>query len=416
MNQQKDVIVIGGGMIGVSTAYYLAQQGRSVTILEKGAVCSGSSHGNAGLIANGYTIPTAAPGVLAQGLKWMLDKESPFFIKPRFDLELMRWIWKFRGACNEKQMRRAIPIIKSLGQGSLDLFDKLLIDEKIDFAYERKGRLLLFTDEKYFDNFLPIVDLFRDEYGMDSILLDAAGVREMEPNIQPAVTHGIYATEYAHLLPDRLVHELARVVKEKGVEIMTNTAVTHFRTAGQKITEVGTAKGMFEPKEVVLAAGAWSPLLAHQLGVQIPIQPAKGFSITYKRPSTAPIHPLSLSERKIAVTPMGDYLRVSSTLELAGYDPSINQRRVAALRRHVREYLPVVEEWKETAVWSGYRPSTPDDLPIIGRSNAYENLTLATGHGTLGITHGLVTGKLVSEIMEGKRPFIDLAPFRPERF
>ncbi|NHZ72578.1 MAG: FAD-dependent oxidoreductase [Aquificales bacterium] len=419
MNQQKDILVIGGGVIGVAVAYYLAVQGRSVTLIEKDEICAGSSHGNAGLIANGFAIPMAAPGVLRQGLKWLLDAESPFYIKPRLNVDLMRWLWQFRGACNEKQMRQSIAILLSLGGASFDLFDELLANEDIEFGYEHKGRLILFTNEAAFEKSIPDTVLLR-EYGVDSTLLDAAGVREIEPNVQPAVTHGIYAADYGHIIPDRFVHELARVAKERGVVFKTDTAVLGFETSGRQISSVITPHGTFTPDQVVLAAGAWSPMLARNLKLRLPIQPAKGYSVTYKRPAgslpTSPSLPLSLSERKIAVTPMGDMLRFTSTLELAGYDPAINQRRVAAIRRNIQDYLPGMEDLEETAVWSGYRPATPDDLPIIGRSQAFENLILATGHGTFGMTHGLITGKLVAQIVGDKRPSIDLAPLSVERF
>ncbi len=415
MNRQKDILVIGGGVIGVAVAYYLAVQGRSVTLIEKGDICAGSSYGNAGLIANGFAIPMAAPGVPLQGLKWLLDAKSPFTIKPRLDSDLLRWLWQFRGACNEKQMRQSIAVLLTLGQASFDLFDELSANEVLEFGYERKGRLILFTDEAAFEKTIPTTVLLR-EYGVDSTLLDAAGVRQIEPNVQPAVTHGIYAADYGHIIPDRFVHELVRVAKEKGVAFKTDTAVQGFETSGRQISSVITSQGTFTPNQVVLAAGAWSPLIARHLKLNIPIQPAKGYSVTYKRPSTSPHLPLSLSERKIAVTPMGDRLRFTSTLELAGYDPSINQQRLAAIRHAVPEYLPGMEDLEQTAVWSGYRPATPDDLPIIGRSAAFENLILATGHGTLGMTHGLITGKLVSQIIGAERPSIDLTPLRAERF
>ncbi|MCP4416981.1 MAG: FAD-dependent oxidoreductase [Chloroflexi bacterium] len=423
MNQQKDILVIGGGVIGVATAYYLAEQGRSVTLIEKDEICAGSSHGNAGLIAKGVAIPMAAPGVLWQGMKWLLDAESPFSIKPRLDFDLVRWLWQFRGACNEKKMRQSIAILLSLGQGSFDLFDELLAKEALEFGYERKGRLLLFRSEAAFEKAIPDTVLLR-EFGVDSTLLDAAGVREMEPTIQTAVTHGIYVADYGHLMPDRFVHELARVAKDRGVTFKTNTAVLGFETSGHQISSVVTSQGSFTPDHVVLATGAWSPIIARHLKLKLPIQPAKGYSVTYERPlrhssvqaSSSPQYPLSLHEPHIAVTPMGDKLRFTSTLELAGYNPSINQRRVAAIRRTAHEYLSGMEDLQETAVWSGFRPLTPDDLPIIGRTGTFTNLILATGHGTLGMTHGLITGKLVSQIIGGERPSIDLAPLSIERF
>ena len=415
MNNQKDIIVIGGGIIGVAAAYYLAIQGRSVTLLEKDDIGAGSSHGNAGLIANGFAIPMAAPGVPVQGLKWMLDAASPFYIKPRLDIDLISWLWKFRGACNKEQMLRAIPVLLSLGQGSFDLFDELFASEEVVCDYESKGRLILYTSEESFEAGAADVDLLRD-FGVEASLLDGAGVRQIEPNVLPAVTHGIYCATYAHLSPDRFVQEMVRLAENKGVELKTGTSVTGFETSGQQISSVITTEGTFTANQIVLAAGAWSPLITKKLKLRLPIQPAKGYSLTYKRPPTSPHLPLSLSERKIAVTPMGETLRFTSVLELAGFDASISKRRLETIRRSVNEYLPGMEELGEETVWFGYRPGTPDDLPIIGRSEVFENLILATGHGTLGMTHGLITGKLVSEIIAGEQPSIDLAPFKVERF
>lgn len=315
MNKQKDTIVIGGGIIGVAAAYYLAIQGRSVTLIEKDDIGAGSSHGNAGLIANGFAIPMAAPGVPLQGLKWMLDATSPFYIKPRLNVDLISWLWKFRGACNKEQMLRAIPVLLSLGQGSFDLFDELFANEEVVCDYESKGRLILYTSEESFEAGAADVDLLR-EFGVEASLLDGDGVRQIEPNVLPVVTHGIYCATYAHLSPDRFVQEMVRLAENKGVELKTGTSVTGFETSGQQISSVITTEGTFTANQVVLAAGAWSPLITKNLKLRLPIQPAKGYSLTYKRPPTSPHLPLSLSERKIAVTPMGETLRFTSVLEL----------------------------------------------------------------------------------------------------
>ncbi len=415
MNKQKDIIVIGGGIIGISAAYYLALQGRSVTLLEKDEICAGSSFGNAGLIANGFAIPLPAPGMPGQGLKLLLDSTSSFYIKPRPNLDLLRWLWKFYRACNEKQMLQSIAILLSLGQGSFDLFDELFAKEGTDFSYEHKGRLILYTSEDSYQGGVADAALLRD-FGVEASLLDAEGIRKIEPNVLPTVTHGIYCADYAHVTPDRLTHEMADLAKSQGVELKTGISVTGFETSGQQISAVSTTEGTFTPDQVVLAAGAWSTILAQDLGLRLPIQPAKGYSLTYKRPPTSPKLPLSLAERKIAVTPMGEMLRFTSTLELAGFDPSINQQRLETIRRSVKEYLPGMEELEQETAWSGYRPATPDDLPIIERNKKFKNLILATGHGTLGMTQGLITGKLVAQIITDEQPSIDLAPFRADRF
>ncbi len=415
MNNHKDIIVIGGGIIGVSAAYYLAVNGHSVTLIEKEDISAGASSENAGLIANGFAIPIAAPGVPRQGLKMMLDSTSPFYIKPRLNIDLIRWLWKFVRACNEKQMRAAIPVLLALGQGSLDLFDELLAKEEVDFGYHKKGRLILFTGNESFKGWKKDVDIVR-EYGVEIELLDGEGARQIEPNLLSTVQHAIFCAAYAHLDPDRFTKELGRLAISHGAEIITETEVTGLESDSGKITSVNTTNGSFSADNIILAAGAWSAALAQKLKINLPIQPAKGYSLTYKSPTTSPSLPLMLSERKTAVTPMGDILRFTSTLELSGFDPSINQRRIETIRGAVKEFLPGMEDLDGEVEWAGYRPATPDDLPIIGRSKKIENLIFATGHGTLGITHALITGELVSQIVGGEKTSIDLDPLRAERF
>ncbi len=415
MTKQEDILIIGGGVIGACAAYYLAAQGQSVTLVEKGDICAGSSYGNVGWIANGHAIPLAAPGVLTQGLKWLLDAGSPFYIKPRLDLDLVRWLWQFQAACNKKQMYQAIPVLLALGQSSLALFEELIASEDLEFGYERNGLLHLFNSRHSFEKGIKEAVLLR-EFGVTSVELDRAGVLQMEPNILPAVTNGIFYDDYAHIIPDRFVKEVARVAERRGARLQTNTEVLDFETSGPRISAVVTTRGTFKPEQVVLAAGAWSSILARHLKFRLPVQPAKGYSITVKRPSTSPNLPLSLTEYKVAVTPMGDMLRFSSTMELAGYDFSINQRRLAATRQGIRAYLPGMNDLELIEIWRGYRPASPDGLPIIGRSNIFENLILATGHGMLGITHGPVTGQLISQIIADEPPAVDLTLLKADRF
>jgi D-amino-acid dehydrogenase len=415
MSNQEEILIIGGGVIGVCTAYYLARQDRSVTLIEKDDICAGSSYGNVGWIATGHATPMAAPGVLTQGLKWLLDAGSPFYIKPRFDVDLVRWLWLFQAACNEKQMHRIIPVLAALNQASSRLFAELALTEKLDFGYESQGMLHLFNSHHGFKKGVQEAALLQ-EFGITSVELDRDGVREIEPNVLPAVANGIYVADHAHIRPDRFVREMARLAEHRGVRLRTNTEVLGLETSGRRISAVNTTRGTFKPEQVVLAAGAWSALLARELGLRIPVQPAKGYSITVKSPPTCPRLPLALTERKVAVTPMGGLLRFSSTLELAGFDSSINRRRLAATRQGIGEYLSGMTDLEVVEIWRGFRPATPDSLPIIGRSNVVENLILATGHGMLGMTHGPITGQLVSQIIANEPPAIDLTPLRAERF
>jgi D-amino-acid dehydrogenase len=413
---QTGVLIIGGGVIGVCAAYYLAERGQAVTLVEQGEIAAGSSYGNAGLIVPSHSIPLAAPGVLTKGLAWMLDPESPFYIRPRLDFDLMGWLLRFAWACRPEPMHRAIPVLRELGCASRALYDELAALEGLDFGYERKGLLLVFKTEHGLEEGRREAELLQ-KAGVQSKLLNAAQVREMEPSLQPSVVGGIYFENDAHLNPAEFVRGLARWVERKGVRLKTATEVLGFETSEGRVIKVKTTRGDFQSEQVVLAAGAWSPRVAHRLRVRLPIQAAKGYSITVKRPSkTFPTIPLLLGESRVAVTPLGTLLRFAGTLELAGLDFTINQRRVAAIIRAAREYLTGLEEFETVEIWRGLRPCTPDGLPIIGRAPGYENLVVASGHATLGVSLGPITGKLVAELVCNEPPSVDLTLLRVERF
>jgi len=415
MNKRSDILVVGGGVIGVCIAYYLAGAKHAVTLVERNQICSGSSHGNAGLISCANPIPTAEPGVIKKGLRWMLDADGPFYIKPRLDLELIRWLLRFRASCREKPMRHAIDVTLAMRTISKQLSSELTAENKSSFGWENKGRMLVYLNEIGLRGGIDTLNTIK-AYGVVGEILDADGVREKDPNLLPSVVGGIYYPDYEHVLPEGYVKGMARLAQNRGVDIRTETEVIGFETSKNRITSVVTTRGDFSPEQVVLAAGSWSPVIAKDLGLRVPIQPAKGYSITVKRTADCSEIPLSLADHKVAVTPMGEQLRFSSNLELVGYDPSISRRRIDATRRAVNMYLSGIDDLELIQIWSGFRPNTPDTLPIIERNDTFHNLILATGHDMLGMTHSLITGKLVSEIIDGATPSVDLKPFRLSRF
>lgn len=412
---RQDILIIGGGVIGICAAYYLTASGRSVTLLEKDDICAGASYGNAGLIVPSHAVPLPAPGVLSQGLKWLLNAESPFYVKPRPDLRLLQWLWKFLRHCREEPMRRAIPVLRDLGRASVALFEELVAACGIECGFEQKGWLLLFNSLPGLDAASREAGLLH-EFGVESQVLDEAGVRRLQGNLTPAVVGGVYFPQEAHLVPDRFVRELAHRAESTGACLKTHTEVLHLEVSGTRISRVVTTRGNFEPDQVVLAAGAWSLHLACDIRLGLPVEAAKGYSITVQAADSPPALPLYLTERKVAVTPMGELVRFSGTLELAGLDLSVNRVRVAAIERAVHEYMAGLPELKPVEVWCGLRPVTPDGLPIVGRSKEVENLVVATGHGMLGITLGPITGKLVCQIVTGEPPALDLRPFKVDRF
>jgi len=415
MKSDMDVLVIGGGAIGVCSAYYLARQGLRACLVEKGGLASGCSGANAGLIVPSHSIPLASPGALRQGLKGMLKPDSPFYIKPRFDPVVFSWLWQFRRACKPEQMHRGIRILRDLNYASLELFDQLIESESLSCNYQQDGWLLAYKTEKGFQGAVDEARLLQS-YDIKLKIMNIDETLEMEPTLRPDISGGIYFPDDAHLDPAKFVKALAEPIKELGVAIHTQTEVLKFETSSDRITAVRTTRGDFQPGHVVLAVGAWSRGIGQSLDIKLPVQPAKGYSITLKRPEACPGIPLYFTEAKVVVTPQEDCLRFAGTLELTGMDFSINNRRVNAIMGAAKDYLRQVETTETIEVRAGLRPCTPDGLPIIDTVPGYKNLIMATGHGMLGITLAPVTGKLISQLVCEQTPDMDLTPLQVTRF
>ena len=417
MNRKTETLVIGGGAIGISCAFYLHRLGKNVTVIEKGEICSGSSHGNAGLIVPSHSIPLAAPGVISQGIKWMFDPESPFYIKPRLDRDFLSWLWKFRGACNETNVNRALPVLSSLNAASLELFDELAALEGLEFSYEKKGAVQIFKTRKDLDKGIKEA-LRMKAYGVESQVLENKDLSAYAGKMRTSSVGGLYFPQDAQLIPDRFVHQLARHIANSGVQLVTATEAIGFEISGPRVTTVKTTRGEIAAKEVVLAGGSWSGDLARKLRINLPLQPAKGYSVTFKRPPSCPDIPFMMAETKVVLTPMDDMLRFAGTLELAGFDMSINNRRLQAILKSIPGYFPDfdISSLELIEIWRGLRPCSPDGLPYLGRPRRYDNLIIASGHGMKGISLAPVTGKMVSQLAAHERPRIDMTALSIERF
>ena len=415
MNDQRDVVVIGGGVIGVCAAYYLLTSGRQVTVLERDAICSGSSYGNAGLLVPSHSIPLAAPGAIAQGLKWMFNPESPFYIKPRFDRELFSWLWRFRAAANERRMRNAVPVITQFSKASLALYHELIAQEELDCNFAHKGTLSLYRTERGLEDGLEEAHILAG-YDISFQRFSPAELREMEPTVRTGMAGGIHFRDDAHLKPDEFVQGLASRFESRGGVIETGVEVVGFETSARGVDAVKTTQGDYPCRQVVLATGAWSPGVARDLRLRLPLQAAKGYSVTVEAPETSPEIPLMLGEARVGVTPMGKVLRLAGTLELSGMNLDISTRRVDALVKAARQYLSVDVDAEAGEVWCGMRPLSPDGLPIIGSAGPMANVIVATGHSMTGVTLGPATGKLVAQLANEEMPVVDPGPFSPARF
>ncbi len=417
MTSKTDVVVIGAGSIGVNSAYFLAEQGYHVTLLDKDDVCAGSSWGNAGLIVPSHSLPLASPGVISQGIRWMFNPQSPFYIKPRPSLALWKWLWQFRSACTEEHQREGAMVLREISDKSMELYS--LFDDMGDFGFcfERKGIICLYATKNGYEHGVKEADLLR-KIGVQSEDLDKAAVIEKLNGMETPAIAGTYFAGDGHLDPADFVTGLARKIRDKGVEIKTQTEVKGFKRIGRKVVGVETDRGVVSADEVVLAAGSWSPGIAHSLGLDLPIQAAKGYSVSYKKPVHSLNIPVMLAEAKAAVTPMGTMLRVGGTLELAGLDLSINKKRVHALLQAAKYLLPAInfDALPVIKTWAGLRPTTPDGLPLLGRSKVFDNLIIAAGHAMMGISMGPGTGLLVAQEISGERKYMDTTMFDPNRF
>ena len=415
MSERPDVLVIGGGVLGVCTAHYLVERGARTTLIERGEICSGASHGNGGWIFPSESAPIPGPGVIREALPWLLDPESPFWIRPRASLALLRWLWDFRRACNAGAVRKSFRLRHALSLASLERFAEFATKLDFDFGFTQRGLVLIFRTAKAMRDAQHDVSLL-EAAGGSAKWLGVEALRERAPSLSPELAGGLEFPDDAHITPGDFVRGLAADVARRGAAIETQTEVLDVDWSRRGPVRVHTTRGDFTADEVVLAAGAWTPELTGGLGLRVPVEAAKGYSITVERPEGHPDLPLQLVEGMIFVTPMGSRLRFGGTLELAGLDMRMNQRRVDALARSVRTYLPGIPPTPTVEIWRGLRPLTPDDLPILGRPAGTSGLILATGHGMSGISQGPISGELIAQLACGETPEIDLAPFSPDRF
>ena len=402
-------------MVGLACAHYLVQAGRDVCIVERDEVGSGASHGNCGLVVASYLLPLCVPGAVRKELPGLLRPDSPLYIRPALDPGLWGWLLRFAARCRPAFVRQAVAARECLLASSDRLFQELFRDHAIEAEYERVGHLIVCRSEQTMQGYVAKNEALRP-FGHAAEPLVGRVLRELEPALGEDVYGAWYHATDSHLRPDRLLQSWKAALVRAGARIEEGCGVERFRTSGDRLEAAVTSRGELRAREMVIAAGAWSAPVARGLGLRLPVQPGKGYSLTMARPAACPRIPCSFAERRVVATPWPSGYRLGGTMEFSGFDTAPDPRRLAALTAAAGEYLvdpvgrPVVEEW------TGLRPMTCDDLPVIGRGPRWRNLILATGHGMLGITTAPATGRLVAEIACGREPHIDPRPFRPERF
>lgn len=411
----QPIVVIGGGIVGGLCAYYLSRAGYRVTVIDRGTFGGGCSHGNCGYISPSHILPLTTPGGIQRTLRSMLSSQSPFYVKPRLSFHLWRWLWNFARRCNERDMWQAANGLHALLQSSRELYREIIARERLACEFEEQGLLFVYQDESEFREFSHTNDQLAERFGVAAEPIESAALSQMEAALKPGLGGAWYYRCDSHLRPDALMRELRRCLTDRGASIVDNCECTELRIEGGVAQAAITNQGEIAGSAFVAATGAWTPRWKNLLGCRIPIEPGKGYSITMPRPSICPRYPMIFEQHRVAITPLASCYRIGSTMEFAGYDQSINERRLKILTTSAALYLrepfcePIIEKWY------GWRPMTWDSLPFIDRAPIATNVWLAAGHNMLGLSTASGTGRLLAEMISGDRPHIDPKHYRLAR-
>ncbi len=417
MSDKTDVLIIGGGVIGLCCAYFLRRSGASVRVVTRDRIGEGASSINAGMIVPSHFVPLAAPGILAKGLKWLLRPASPFFIFPGARPDLMRWLVKFQSYCTEAHLDEAMPVLKSLTYKGRVWLRQMILQESLQCDFQERGLLMLYRTEHGRKEAERLVVL-AEQVGVEARFLPATWLDSVDANLQCQAICGVYFPRDAHLQPEAFIRSLHRRLDQLGVRFDEHREVLSLKTRGVRIDRAMTADGEFAADHVVVAAGAWSARLLRTIGVRLLLQPGKGYSLTFGNRPVPFTVPVILDEDRVAITPFRNGVRIGGAMEIAGFRSQAKARRMQALLKAARRGFPALSELRMEQARSGvgFRPLTPDGLPILERHARFENLYIATGHGMLGLTLAAITGKLISELVAGEATTVDVRPFRSDRF
>jgi D-amino-acid dehydrogenase len=414
------VIILGSGVIGVTTAYYLARAGHEVTVVDRQAEpAQETSFANAGEVSPGYSSPWAGPGVPVKAIKWLLMRHGPLVIWPKLDPVMWWWMLKLLRNCTAERYAinksRMIPI----AEYSRDCLRALRTETGIKYDERSQGTLQLFRKQKQLDGTGDDIAVLK-EYGVPYEVLDPAGCIAAEPGLAASTVKFVGGlrlpqdeTGDCHMFTQALAREAAKL----GVQFRFNIAIERLETDGDKITGVITSAGLLQADAYVAALGSWSPRMLKPIGIPVPVYPVKGYSITVPviDADGAPVSTVMDESYKVAITRLGDRIRVGGTAEISGYSNALDAARRATLDHSLTDMFPRGGDLGKATFWCGLRPMTPDGPPIIGATR-YSNLHLNTGHGTLGWTMACGSGRVLADLMSGRKPDIDVSELTVRRY
>lgn len=395
------VIIIGGGVVGLCTAWHLRQAGMQVTVIDRQDSSDGCSHGNAGMIVPSHFTPLASPGMIAKGIGWMFQKKSPFFIRPRLDMDLLKWLWLFYRSANATHVANCAPLLRDLHQESRDQYEAWNASGDFSFDFSRQGILMLYQTQAAESDELQAADM-ADALGITATPLNRDQANQLEPGCRLNIRGAVHYPGDAHLSPDVFMRQMKAWLLTRQVIFTQGVDVRGVREEAGKVECVLTDDAVLQADALIVAAGAWSGRLMKSSGYPLPMQDGKGYSFTYTGLTAMPSIPSILHEARVAVTPMGGRLRISGTLEISGMDDRIREHKVNSIREAIPAYYEDMPLPAASPAWFGYRPCTPDGMPYVGRLSKGSSIVLATGHAMMGLSLAPATGRLVRDILEGK--------------
>lgn len=411
------VVIAGGGIIGLCCAYFLRKSGYDITVIDENEITSGTSFGNAGYVSPSHFMPLASPGIVAQGLRWMLNSSSPFYIKPRLSADLLKFCFVFWKNANKDTVNKNAPHLHRLLDLSLELTVQMKNELGNTFRMKEDGCLMLYKSDATAKHEIELAQTAR-AFNIETKILDVSGVREMEPSIADNVRGGIYYPIDCHLHPGDFMKAIKNSLERSGVKFLLNSTITGFEKTADTVNTVLVNNEKIACDQLILATGSWLPLLTKKLGVPVLMQAGKGYSLTFENIKTNIRYPAILVDKRVAMTPMGNDLRMGGTMEISGLHSATLIKRAKAIFDAAKEYYPhlPVSFPGTNMIWSGLRPLTPDGLPYIGPLDPYKNTWVASGHAMLGLSLAAATGKLTEELLSRKKLSVNIYPYRINRF
>lgn len=416
--KKKQILIIGAGIAGVCTGYYLSKGGVDVTIIDKSDGRDNCSYGNAGMIVPSHIIPLSSPGIISKGLKWMLDAESPFYIRPRLNAGLLKWGWEFKKSSTHEHVTASGPVLRDLLLKSRELLIDLEKNENLDFGFVKKGLFMFCNTEKGLEKEIDVAETAKT-LGIPAEVYSPKDLNKLEPALTMEIVGATYYPKDAHLHPGMLMDSLKSLLKTRGVTFVFKTEIKKLKTKNNRVTELISEDGrVWRGDTVIMCNGIWSYKLGKTIGKNLMMQAGKGYSVTLNNPAVLPQHCGILAEKKVTVTPMNGSLRFGGTMEIAGIDKSVNPKKLNGLKKSVCEYLPQfsLTQFDNHDIWTGLRPVAPDGLPYVGKIGGFENLYTSTGHAMMGMSLAPASGKMIAELITNGNSRLCHPMIDPDRF